>query len=55
MGEIETCICGAEVPAGDTGLCPACEEMELPDELVEAESPEEASFSRREKKAVDGA
>jgi len=33
----ERCICGAEVPKGDTGMCVFCEEslMEFPDKIKE--------------------
>ncbi len=46
MTETERCLCGADVPAGDTGLCVCCEAdlYETVDELVEADSPDEASF-----------
>jgi len=37
MCEIEICICGAEVPKGDTGLCIMCEEslLEFPSDIKE--------------------
>ena len=41
MTESEQCICGVEVPAGDTGLCLQCEEglLEFPEQLVESAIP----------------
>jgi len=46
--EWEACLCGARVPAGDTGLCLNCEVEQFgPELLIEAETPEEAVEGER--------